>query len=60
MTNNENASQEESAKEVHQGDVGFVDQKYTLFRHKTIYQIMMYALNILQFCQLYFNKNHEE
>lgn len=45
ITNNENASQEESAKEVHQGDVGFVDQKYTLFRHKTIYQIMMYALN---------------
>lgn len=45
ITNNENASQEESAKEVHQGDVGFVDQKYTLFRHKTIYQIMVYALN---------------
>lgn len=46
ITNNIDPNQPESAKEVHQGDVGFVDQKYTLFRHKTIYQIMMYALNI--------------
>lgn len=26
------------------GDVGFVDQKYTLFRHKTIYQTFKFAL----------------
>lgn len=32
------------AKEVSEGDVGFVDQKYTLFRHKTIYEICHYAL----------------
>lgn len=34
----------ESAKEVSEGDIGFVDQRYTLFRHKTVYDIMMYAL----------------
>ena len=33
-----------AAKEVHEGDVGFVDQKYTLYRHKTIYQAFMFAL----------------
>lgn len=32
------------AKLVEEGDVGFVDQKYTLFRHKTVHQIFMYAL----------------
>lgn len=32
------------AKDVSEGDVGFVDQKYTLFRHKTMYQILHYAL----------------
>lgn len=32
------------AKEVSEGDVGFVDQKYTLFRHKTVEQIFKYAL----------------
>lgn len=32
------------AKLVEEGDVGFVDQKYTLFRHKTVNQILMYAL----------------
>jgi ABC-type multidrug transport system ATPase subunit len=32
------------AKQVCEGDVGFVDQKYTLFRHKTIYQSLKYAL----------------
>jgi len=31
-------------KEVEEGDVGFVDQKYTLFRHKTIYQAMQFAM----------------
>lgn len=32
------------AKILSEGDVGFVDQKYTLFRHKTITQICEYAL----------------
>jgi polar amino acid transport system ATP-binding protein len=32
------------AKKVSEGDVGFVDQKYTLFRHKTVEQIFTYAL----------------
>lgn len=32
------------AKVVNEGDVGFVDQKYTLFRHKTVKQIFAYAL----------------
>jgi ABC-type nitrate/sulfonate/bicarbonate transport system ATPase subunit len=32
------------AKKVKEGDVGFVDQKYTLFRHKTIYQSLKFAL----------------
>lgn len=35
---------ENDAKEVHEGDVGFVDQKYTLFRNKTIYQALMFAM----------------
>lgn len=34
----------EDAKQVSEGDIGFVDQKYTLFRHKTISQICNYAL----------------
>jgi ABC-type nitrate/sulfonate/bicarbonate transport system ATPase subunit len=32
------------AKIVGEGDVGFVNQKYTLFRHKTIYEALMYAI----------------
>jgi ABC-type nitrate/sulfonate/bicarbonate transport system ATPase subunit len=32
------------AKEVEEGDVGFVDQKYTLFRHKTVFDALMYSL----------------
>ena len=32
------------AKQVEEGDIGFVDQKYTLFRHKTVTQICEYAL----------------
>jgi len=32
------------AKELGEGDVGFVDQKYTLFRHKTVTQICQYAM----------------
>jgi len=34
----------DDAKLLEEGDVGFVDQKYTLFRHKTIKQICEYAL----------------
>lgn len=32
------------AKVVEEGDVGFVNQKYTLFRHKTVYQALWFAL----------------
>lgn len=32
------------AKTVSEGNVGFVDQKYTLFRHKTVFNILKYAL----------------
>lgn len=32
------------AKVISEGDVGFVNQKYTLFRHKTVKQALMYAL----------------
>lgn len=34
----------DDAKVVQEGDVGFVDQKYTQFRHKTVSQIFTYAL----------------
>ncbi len=37
-------TEKNAAKEVREGDVGFVDQKYTLFRHKTIYEAFMFAL----------------
>jgi ABC-type multidrug transport system ATPase subunit len=32
------------AKIVGEGDVGFVNQKYTLFRHKTVHQSLYYAM----------------
>lgn len=32
------------AKVIEEGDVGFVDQHYTLFRHKTVEQTLMYSL----------------
>jgi len=32
------------AKTIKEGDIGFVDQKYTLFRHKTIHQTLKFAL----------------
>ena len=35
---------DDDAKPLGEGDMGFVDQKYTLFRHKTIWQICEYAL----------------
>ena len=34
----------DDAKQIAEGDIGFVDQKYTLFRHKTIMEICHYAL----------------
>jgi polar amino acid transport system ATP-binding protein len=37
-------TEKNAAKEVREGDVGFVDQKYTLFRNKTIYQAFMFSL----------------
>ena len=33
-----------SAKQVQEGDIGLVDQKYTLFRHKTVKQPLHFAL----------------
>ncbi|MGX7667813.1 ATP-binding cassette domain-containing protein [Flavobacterium pedocola] len=33
-----------AAKPVTEGDIGFVDQKYTLFRHKTVKQTLEFAL----------------
>lgn len=41
---NANGEDVNDAKILSEGDVGFVDQKYTLFRHKTINQICHYAL----------------
>lgn len=32
------------AKVVEEGDIGFVDQKYTLFRHKTVKGMLLYAM----------------
>lgn len=32
------------AKKVKEGDVGFVNQKYTLFRHKTVFQALQFSL----------------
>lgn len=37
-------SDPQAAKSVHEGEIGFVDQKYTLFRHKTVYQTLRFAL----------------
>lgn len=33
-----------AAKPVAEGDIGFVDQKYTLFRHKTVQETLQFAL----------------
>lgn len=38
------SSEEGAAKEIKEGDIGFVDQKYTLFRHKTVLQTLKFAL----------------
>lgn len=41
---NMNTDDSNDAKQLDEGDVGFVDQKYTLFRHKTVTQICQYAM----------------
>lgn len=35
---------ENDAKKVREGDIGFVNQKYTLFRNKTVYEALLFAL----------------
>ena len=35
---------QQPARKVQEGDVGFVNQRYTLFRHKTILQALVFAL----------------
>jgi polar amino acid transport system ATP-binding protein len=44
LITNMTTANKDDAKEVEEGDVGFVDQKYTLFRHKTLKQILHYAM----------------
>jgi len=39
------------AKVVKEGNIGFVDQKYTLFRHKTVYQTLKFALRKTKFSE---------
>ncbi len=39
-----NSKEENAAKPVQEGNIGFVDQKYTLFRHKTVKQALKFAL----------------
>ncbi len=60
LITNSNPGDPESAKEVGEGDVGFVDQKYTLFRHKTVNQILMYALKNTKLTPEEKNKKIEE
>ncbi len=38
------SKEQDAAKEIKEGDIGFVDQKYTLFRHKTVQQSLIFAL----------------
>jgi ABC-type nitrate/sulfonate/bicarbonate transport system ATPase subunit len=44
LINDLGSSDVDDAKVVCEGDVGFVDQTYTLFRHKTVFQCLKYAL----------------
>ncbi len=44
LINNMSSEVTDDAKIISEGDVGFVNQKYTLFRHKTIQQICEFAL----------------
>lgn len=34
----------EPFEEIHEGEISLIDQKYTLFRHKTVFEILMYSL----------------
>ena len=45
------------AKVVNEGDIGFVNQKYTLFRNKTVYQALMFALRKKEMSK---EKKHEQ
>ena len=38
------AKEVDAARSVNEGDIGFVDQKYTLFRHKTVKEALQYSL----------------
>jgi ABC-type nitrate/sulfonate/bicarbonate transport system ATPase subunit len=38
------STEKDAAKQIKEGDIGFVDQKYTLFRHKTVHQTLKFAL----------------
>jgi ABC-type multidrug transport system ATPase subunit len=38
------STSQDAAKQVKEGDIGFVDQKYTLFRNKTVAQALKFAL----------------
>jgi ABC-type nitrate/sulfonate/bicarbonate transport system ATPase subunit len=38
------SKEENAAKPVQEGNIGFVDQKYTLFRHKTVNKALKFAL----------------
>jgi ABC-type nitrate/sulfonate/bicarbonate transport system ATPase subunit len=42
--NKNNPTSPQAMKNVREGDVGFVDQKYTLFRHKTVFDALKFAL----------------
>jgi ABC-type multidrug transport system ATPase subunit len=51
---------EVKAKPVAEGDVGFVDQKYTLFRNKTIEQALKFALRKSNLSEVDKNKKIDE
>lgn len=57
IANTETAGAANDAKEVYEGDIGFVDQKYTLFRNKTVYQTMLFALRKKDMSK---DKKHEQ
>jgi ABC-type nitrate/sulfonate/bicarbonate transport system ATPase subunit len=42
------SDEQQPAKLVAEGDVGMVNQNYTLFRHKTVYQALQFALRKVQ------------
>lgn len=48
---------QQPAKQVQEGDVGFVNQKYTLFRHKTVYNTLLFALRKTTFSK---QEKHEK